>query len=72
MPTQITEVSGATATRIPAQGHGEEPHLARALSNRHIQMLAIGGAIGTGLFMGSGRTISVAGPARPFSSCTRS
>lgn len=34
----------------------------RALSNRHIQLLAIGGAIGTGLFMGSGKTISVAGP----------
>lgn len=38
------------------------PHLARSLSNRHIQLLAIGGAIGTGLFMGSGKTISVAGP----------
>lgn len=39
------------------------PHLHRGLSNRHIQLIAIGGAIGTGLFMGSGRTISQAGPA---------
>jgi D-serine/D-alanine/glycine transporter len=38
-------------------------HLHRGLSNRHIQLIAIGGAIGTGLFMGSGRTISLAGPA---------
>ena len=36
--------------------------LQRKLSNRHLQLIAIGGAIGTGLFMGSGKTISLAGP----------
>lgn len=40
----------------------EHEHLQRSLSNRHIQLIAIGGAIGTGLFMGSGKTISLAGP----------
>ena len=37
-------------------------HPRRSLSNRHLQLIAIGGAIGTGLFMGSGKTISLAGP----------
>jgi D-serine/D-alanine/glycine transporter len=37
-------------------------HLRRSLSNRHLQLIAIGGANGTGLFMGSGKTISLAGP----------
>lgn len=31
---------------------GDMRHLRRSLSNRHIQLIAIGGAIGTGLFMG--------------------
>ncbi|MDR2240859.1 MAG: D-serine/D-alanine/glycine transporter [Zoogloeaceae bacterium] len=40
----------------------QEEHLRRGLSNRHIQLIALGGAIGTGLFMGSGKSISLAGP----------
>lgn len=36
--------------------------LHRALKNRHIQMIALGGAIGTGLFYGSSESIQVAGP----------
>lgn len=35
----------------------------RGLKNRHLQLIAIGGAIGTGLFLGSGKLISVSGPA---------
>ncbi|MDK4213562.1 amino acid permease [Staphylococcus warneri] len=36
--------------------------LQRELSNRHIQLIAIGGAIGTGLFLGAGESIHLAGP----------
>lgn len=54
-----------THERVVETSH-TRPGLSRGLSNRHIQLIAIGGAIGTGLFMGSGRTISLAGPSVVF------
>lgn len=40
----------------------EEQELQRGLKNRHVQLISIGGAIGTGLFLGSGKSIQLAGP----------
>ncbi|MBL5767478.1 amino acid permease [Heyndrickxia sporothermodurans] len=39
-----------------------QQELKRGLSNRHVQLIAIGGTIGTGLFLGSGKAIQLAGP----------
>lgn len=38
----------------------------RGLKSRHIQFIALGGCIGTGLFIGTGSTLSLAGPAPLF------
>ena len=41
---------------------GRPSELRRTLSARHLTMIAVGGSIGTGLFVASGATIAKAGP----------
>lgn len=37
-------------------------HIERTLKTRHLTMIALGGSIGTGLFIASGSAITTAGP----------
>lgn len=45
------------------ENHGVREHTKRGLSSRQVQFLALGGAIGTGLFVGTGSTLASVGPA---------
>lgn len=56
-------------TTVPAYDETHAEHriaadkLRRSLSPRQVQMIAIGGTIGTGLFLGTGKALATGGPA---------
>ena len=54
--SRIFPSTSSNGTSTPQYGHTH-----RALKSRHIQLLAMGGALGTGLFVGTGATLSIAG-----------
>ncbi|WP_190263813.1 amino acid permease [Glutamicibacter nicotianae] len=56
----IDQKTAAVAPGDPAPQ--AQNQLKRGMSSRHLQMIAIGGSIGTGLFVASGGTIAQAGP----------
>jgi len=41
--------------------HEDHQHLHRGLKSRHITMIALGGAIGTGLIIGTGKALAQSG-----------
>ncbi|MFG2698659.1 amino acid permease [Kitasatospora sp. NPDC051984] len=58
-----TPTSARAAVRPDANGAAEDAGLAHGLKQRHLSMIALGGVIGAGLFVGSGAGIAAAGPA---------
>lgn len=59
----MKNASTASGASVSDAASKNEPTLQRGLQNRHIQLIALGGAIGTGLFLGIGPAIQMAGPA---------
>ncbi|MGY0024040.1 amino acid permease [Streptomyces sp. cg35] len=66
MTSQSSLATEDTSPSAPGPGQGgpgDGDGLKAGLKNRHLSMIAIGGVIGAGLFVGSGSGIAAAGPA---------
>ncbi|MFI6448309.1 amino acid permease [Kitasatospora sp. NPDC050543] len=57
-----TTTQAASPPAAPGSGPQDSGHLQAGLKNRHLSMIAIGGVIGAGLFVGSGAGIASTGP----------
>ena len=58
-------MSDKDQTQVSTAADAGDAGYNKALKNRHIQMIAIGGSIGTGLFLGAGGRLAQGGPALP-------
>ncbi|GGV15019.1 amino acid ABC transporter permease [Kitasatospora herbaricolor] len=61
MSAETTTTRTASPPGAPGDG-GQDGNLKAGLKNRHLSMIAIGGVIGAGLFVGSGAGIASTGP----------
>ncbi|MCX5208953.1 amino acid permease [Kitasatospora sp. NBC_00240] len=61
MSAETTTTRTASPPDAPGDG-GQDGNLKAGLKNRHLSMIAIGGVIGAGLFVGSGAGIASTGP----------
>jgi hypothetical protein len=62
MPTQQPVLDDGHARSSEGILHAEDAGYHKGLKSRQIQMIALGGAIGTGLFLGAGGRLAAAGP----------
>src|SRR5690242_1272050 len=58
-PASVNE----SARVLDEKSSSKRSGLSRAMTSRHIVMIGLGSAIGTGLFVGSGSAMAAAGPA---------
>ncbi|KAF7551262.1 hypothetical protein G7Z17_g5117 [Cylindrodendrum hubeiense] len=63
---QVGGINDAGSVHIAGLETSPETSLHRGLKARHITMIAIGGAIGTGLIIGTGKALAQAGPGSVF------
>ncbi|KAI5859805.1 proline-specific permease [Durotheca rogersii] len=63
---EVKNLERPKSSRVGEMNLESTHQLKRGLKSRHIQFLALGGAIGTGLFIGSGQILASTGPAPLF------
>lgn len=59
---QPAQTSQSESSHDGKDEHALHTNLKRGMESRHLQMISLGGVIGTGLFLSSGYTIQQAGP----------